>query len=152
MALFEKSWAGEILLETKRIHGLDHDATAQEVHEQLRKVDSYEHLAAAAKTAAETEAQTAVEAAQQATEAAENRAEKAEADLTAAQATVESQKKQIEKLQADLDAANAEVQRLKKEPAAERTAGPTEEPEARRSTRSYDSDPVTQRARKIAGK
>lgn len=128
MSLFASKWAGEILLETKRIHGLAHDASEQEVHEHLRGVKAFEDVAnAATASAAEelTAAQAQVTTLQEEKQTLENRVEALNTDIDTLQATVEGYKKQVEQLQADITAANDTIEQMKKEPAADHTAGET---------------------------
>ena len=129
MTLFGSKWAGEILLETKRIHGLAHDASEQEVHEHLRGVQAFEEIAAAAVTAGAEEltaAQQQITALQEEKQTLESRVEELAAEVNTLQATVAGYKTQVEQLQADIKAANETIEQMKQEPAAEHTKGETD--------------------------
>lgn len=129
MSLFGSKWAGEILLETKRIHGLAHDASEQEVHEHLRGVQSFEDVATAATAASADELATAqqqINALQEEKQTLESRVEELAAEVSTLQATVAGYKTQVEQLQADIKAANDTIEQMKQEPAAEHTRGETD--------------------------
>ncbi|TXH09138.1 MAG: hypothetical protein E6R03_17180 [Hyphomicrobiaceae bacterium] len=129
MSLFGNKWAGEILLETKRIHGLAHDASEQEVHEHLRSVTSYEDVTAAAGAASEEEV-TALKSALAETErqkdALDNRVAELTSQVEALHENVKRLEKEAEALKADAKAKADEIEALKKEAAAEHTNGETD--------------------------
>lgn len=129
MSLFGSKWAGEILLETKRIFGLDHDASEQEVHEHLRTVESFADVAASLRTEIEkeftapTEREKTLEDEKQ---DLENRAAQAEQEAATLRATVAALKKEAEDLKTEAKAKADEIERLKAEPATKHTGGETQ--------------------------
>lgn len=130
MGIFTNKWAGEILLETKRIHGLAHDASETEVHEHLRGVQSYDDLVAQvqaanpaldpeAATARETELQATIDQLQSGLAETTRQHEALAASVTELEATNAT-------LTADLATASTRITELEKEPAAPISNGPKE--------------------------
>lgn len=153
MSLFGKNWAGEILLETKRIFGIDHDASEQEVHEHLRSVESYEAVVAAAKTAGAEEVtalQSGLAETERQKDALENRVKDFETQVATLQANVDKLEKDAKALQTDLDAKMAEIAALKDEPATKHTGGETEPDN--KGERAYEKNPIYQKAKAMRAK
>ncbi len=143
MGLFQNKWAGEILLETKRIFGLDHDASEQEVHEHLRNVESYDTVVDNAKSEGMQDLlalQSGLAETERQKDFLENRAKELESQVDALQANVDALKTEAEALKADVTAKAAEIEALKSEPAAKHTTGDVDpEPAPKSATPVWDA-------------
>lgn len=97
-----------------------------------------------------SEAKSAVTTLQEEKQALENRAKKAEQEVSALQANVAALKKEAETLQADAKAKADEIAALKAEPAAEHTGGDTDPGSGKPTTeKAYGNSHVEKRVREI---
>lgn len=155
MSLFQSKWAAQILLENKRIFGLDHEASEQEVHEHLRTVESFADVAASLRAEVEKEFTAPTErenALQTENEALENRVKELEPQVASLQANVAQLEKDAKSLKSDLDAKVTEIEALKSEAAAEHTGGETEPGGGNAEPRAYEKNPVYIRAKAMREK
>lgn len=149
MGLFQSKWAAEILLETKRIFGLDHDASEQEVHEHLRSVESFEQFTAQARENVEKQFTAPTErenALQGEKDALENRVNELASQVDTLQTNLAALKEEAEALKQDAEAKAEEIERLKAEAADTHTGGDTNAVSNSLSTRPYLESPITKKA------
>lgn len=121
-----KNWTAEILLECKRIFGIQHDATEQEIHESLREIESHEDLKTSiieefkTDSNAPTEKETELEAKVSDMQA---QVDDLKSQLESAQQTIDNLTAEKKDLESKGSALQAEIDQLKEEPADKHTGG-----------------------------